>query len=328
MDTVKLDAKDRRVLYLLESNARAPLSKIARFARVSKQTVHYKIQNFIKRGVSSGFIAELDVAKLGFENYEVWIQLQNVGESERERLIDFFVGHERVRWVASCIGKIDLAVGVLAKSVSDFNGILSAILEKHGGKIRNYFVCVSVELYNFRKAYLLGSKAGAREHTFFGGEPVAASLDSADKKILSLLAGNARIPLIELAGKAGVSPNTARSKLKKLIDKKIITGFKALINFEKIGFENVEVLLSIQNSTRSEEKRLFEWCASKPECTFFLRYIGAWSADIALDVRNAEHVHALVSELRNEFSGIIKDFEIVSMLKYHKFNYLPMGEGL
>jgi len=43
-ETLKLDTKDRKLLFALDSNARASSSEIGKAIRVNKNTVNYKIK--------------------------------------------------------------------------------------------------------------------------------------------------------------------------------------------------------------------------------------------------------------------------------------------
>ena len=60
--SVKLDLKDKKILWELDKDSRQPLSKIAKNVRLSKEAVYYRIKNLEKRKI----IAEewsMDVAR-------------------------------------------------------------------------------------------------------------------------------------------------------------------------------------------------------------------------------------------------------------------------
>ncbi|MDE5839201.1 MAG: Lrp/AsnC ligand binding domain-containing protein [Paramuribaculum sp.] len=61
--------------------------------------------------------------------------------------------------------------------------------------------------------------------------------DSLDKKILSMLSENARIPFLEIARECGVSGAAIHQRIQKLMNSDIIQGFETLVNPSSAGYE-------------------------------------------------------------------------------------------
>lgn len=64
-------------------------------------------------------------------------------------------------------------------------------------------------------------------------------LDRIDRKILTILSADGRIPVTELARKVGLSKSPCQVRLKRLQDDGYIQGFRAILNAEKLGLEHV-----------------------------------------------------------------------------------------
>ena len=62
-------------------------------------------------------------------------------------------------------------------------------------------------------------------------------LDETDVKILKTLMTDARLSSRQIATKCGVSIGTVLSRIKKMERKGIITGYSAVVNHEKLGYE-------------------------------------------------------------------------------------------
>ncbi|MFB5609880.1 MAG: Lrp/AsnC family transcriptional regulator, partial [Nitrosarchaeum sp.] len=69
-------------------------------------------------------------------------------------------------------------------------------------------------------------------------------LDETDKKILKNLLVDARLSARQLALKLGISTVTVLSRIKKLEKEKIIRGYTALIDHEKLGY-NLTAIIEI-----------------------------------------------------------------------------------
>lgn len=62
-----------------------------------------------------------------------------------------------------------------------------------------------------------------------------ATLDDIDQSILILLQENARMSMTELGKKAGLSTPAVNERVKKLEDKGVIKGYRAIIDTEKLN---------------------------------------------------------------------------------------------
>ena len=77
--------------------------------------------------------------------------------------------------------------------------------------------------------------------------PITVDLDDFDRKILSVLRRDGRITYTDLAQQVGLSKTPCQQRVKRLIDKGVITGFAAIVDPAKVGLDHVafaEVKLS------------------------------------------------------------------------------------
>jgi len=81
-------------------------------------------------------------------------------------------------------------------------------------------------------------------------------LDGYDWKILQIISREGRISITELSNRIGLSKSPCQVRLKRLIDKEYILGFRGILNVEKIDKNNVafvEVKLSDTTEKALEE---------------------------------------------------------------------------
>lgn len=75
----------------------------------------------------------------------------------------------------------------------------------------------------------------------------APDLDSFDHRILTVLAGEGRLPVIELARRIGLSKSPTQARLRRLEASGVIRGYRALLDPVRLGLDHVafvEVRLS------------------------------------------------------------------------------------
>ena len=77
--------------------------------------------------------------------------------------------------------------------------------------------------------------------------PLAVDLDDFDRKILAILRRDGRITFTDLAQRVGLSKTPCQQRVRRLVEKGVITGFAAIIDPAKVGLDHVafaEVKLS------------------------------------------------------------------------------------
>lgn len=69
-------------------------------------------------------------------------------------------------------------------------------------------------------------------------------MDDIDRKILSLLCSNARLPLKQIAEKVFLSSPAVSARIERLEAAGIISGYHATVNLEKIGY-NIQAFVNV-----------------------------------------------------------------------------------
>lgn len=75
----------------------------------------------------------------------------------------------------------------------------------------------------------------------------SGELDQFDRRILEILSEDGRISVTDLADKVGLSKTPVNARLKRLVQDGFISGFRAVLNSQKLGMDHVafaEVKLS------------------------------------------------------------------------------------
>lgn len=78
-------------------------------------------------------------------------------------------------------------------------------------------------------------------------------LDDIDKKILKNLMVDARLSARQLALKLGMSTVTVLSRIKKLEKEKIVMGYTALVNHEKLGYDLTAIIELVAKKDKLSE---------------------------------------------------------------------------
>jgi Lrp/AsnC family leucine-responsive transcriptional regulator len=86
--------------------------------------------------------------------------------------------------------------------------------------------------------------------------PSTVDLDDFDRRIIAALVEDGRMTVTDLAQKVGLSKTPCQVRLRRLIDARVITGFRAMVDSAKLGLDHIaftEVKLSDTREKSLEE---------------------------------------------------------------------------
>ena len=213
-----LDRLDRKILYQLDLNSRQSNKNIAKKVGSNKDTVNFRVNKLMKRGIIKRFSTEINTAKLGYNNIKTYFQFQNFTEEKEKEFFKFLFTLPRVGWVVSCSGRWDALFCYWARDIFDFCNALMKIENKFSKYILHKEIIYNVNWFYYNRKWLLdGSKKPLVIK--YGGLPEKVKLDKKDTKILNLLAKNGKIPIIEISNKTGI-PSQVVIQRKRRMEKR------------------------------------------------------------------------------------------------------------
>ncbi len=319
--TVKLDLKDKRILYDLDLNSRATLNQLSKKVGTSKQVVDYRLKNLINNKIIKQFYSVINFSKIGYTQYKLYLKFQNVNLEKEKEIIDYWTDNKCSVWVASCRGRWDLAVSVLAKNINDFGELLNGFINHYGRLILEKDVLITQISPVFTKSYLIEGKE--KKKFTYGGIIEQYELDEIDEKILKILSTNARMSILEMIKKTGLTRDIISYRMRKLSKDDIIHQYRISINLDTIGHKLYKILLRLHTLTPEKEKQFITYVASHPHGVQYLKLIGSWDCELEFEVKDEEQLHTILLEIRNKFSDIIRDYDTLLIHQEHKLDYYP-----
>ena len=136
------------------------------------------------------------------------------------------------------------------------------------------------------------------------------SLDSLDKKILKLIAEDARIPFLEVARACNVSGAAIHQRIQKLTNLGVIKGSKFIIDPEKIGYETCAYVgLNLKNPENFDNA--VEALAHIPEVVECHYTTGDYDMFIKIYAQNNHHLLNIIHD-RLQPLGLARSETIIS----------------
>ena len=320
-NNIKLDKKDKEILFELDMNARMPLTQLAKKVRLSPQTVKYRVGQLEKKGVIRGYVTFFDASKFGYLYYRLYIRYENVSIENEKRIIEYFQKHDNVVWCISTSGRWDLEVLFTARNFIHFNKILKEAYAKFPNKLHNNLTSVSIANYHQKRGYLLNKKTEVQ--LSYGGEPEIVKIDNVDKKIIKLINQNARLTSAEIGGKLNLNYKTIQLRIKKLEEKGIIQAYRTWIDFQKINSLYYKSLIKLRKFPKEEENKILSFCAQNPNVVYLITCVWPWDIELEVETQEEKKFLEILRSFRELMGDLIIDYENLTVTAEHKLNYCP-----
>jgi Lrp/AsnC family transcriptional regulator, regulator for asnA, asnC and gidA len=130
-------------------------------------------------------------------------------------------------------------------------------------------------------------------------------IDHFDKRILSILEKDARVPFSSIASQLGISNTMVHQRIAKLQEMGILTSFKPVLNEKKLGYDWSSFTgLSLDRDHNTE--RIIAALREIPEVTECYYVSGNYTLYIRISARNHEHMRQILYDQIDNIPGIAK----------------------
>ncbi len=317
---IKLDLKDKKILTLLDEDARLSNSQIAKRVGLSKPAVEYRLRRFEKNKIIFQYYTIINFTKLGYSQYKIYFKFQDTSLEDEQKIVDYWTKDKNSVWVAQIRGRWDLAVSIIARSNFEFGKILNYFMNRFSKFILERDVLLTEYSPIYAREYLTETKPS---EFVYGVPSEIYELDDTDKKILKELSKNAKINIVDLAEKTKLSRDIINYRLKKLTKEKIIVQYRCYLNLQNIGLNHYKIIFRTKNLDEQSEKEIKAYVTQHKKATQFLKLIGSWDLEIEFETENEDELYKILTDVRKRFSNVIKDFDILRITETYKYDYFP-----
>lgn len=221
-------------------------------------------------------------------------------------------------------GYADLIIAICAKGIFHLRDIIVELNNKFSPYFLEYDTTIPIGFSQFHRSYLTGKERETEPTAFTGAEVKEIDLEENERKVLSMVNYNARVPLVEIARRVGISEISVKTIVKKLEKTGIIQSYTILPNHVLLEKPRHRVLFKLRNLTADKEKMLFAYCQLHPNIVHHLRVLGNWDLVLDIEVERGEPFRKIIQEMKYKFSDIIQRVEPTYIYKIDKFRDIPV----
>ena len=129
------------------------------------------------------------------------------------------------------------------------------------------------------------------------------------------------MPLIDIASKLKTTARNIHYHISQLEKKKAIMGYKVALDYEKIGLLFYKAFITIDKPEESKVKELKGYLQAQKNIVHTVTVFGNWDLEPEFEVFSEEEFQKQIQIVKDKFSDIISNIDIVTITKEQKFVY-------
>jgi Lrp/AsnC family leucine-responsive transcriptional regulator len=135
-------------------------------------------------------------------------------------------------------------------------------------------------------------------------------LDAIERRIIYELENDCKISVSELGKRLGISKRMAEYHFHKLMKKRAIVSFVAIIDFSKLGFVNHEVWMQVRNAGAEKRKRFLDFLMSHPRVGWLAACGGKFDYAMSIMAEDTVTFADILRDIISQNPGVVLNYSI------------------
>jgi DNA-binding Lrp family transcriptional regulator len=312
-----LDNTDKKILFELIRDSTQSYNKIAENIESKKGNVAYHIKELLNKKIITKFVPVFSLNKMGIYYSKMYICIKNI--LKEKEIIENLIKNKKISWMARSEGKWNILVGFYSKNIKELANTKERVLSALEDYIEDLKILQVEDQLIFNKDYLTNST----RKEFVSQKEKTKEIDDKDAQIIASMKHNSRIEMTEMSKKLSMDPRTIISKINLLKENGIYQGNTIFIDLQKIGYSNYKILISLKDFKKQNKENLINFCKENLNITQITKLIGEYDIELEIEQNNISDVQKCINVLKNSFSNIIKQIEMIEILEEVKPSFAP-----
>src|SRR3989344_848294 len=164
------------------------------------------------------------------------------------------------------------------------------------------------------------SKSLGRINTDQGAKRI--KIDQKDKRILTSITNDSRIPLTKIAKSVALSRDAVNYRIERLKKNEVILRFFPRISYELLGFFIFHVFFRVSEKNKEKQKDLLDFLTKHKNVFSVIGYNDKWDLEVSLIARDLLEYDQIFYEILS-FNDVIVERDKVEVIKRYTVKYLP-----
>lgn len=313
------------LIYICSENARLKIRDAASFFKKSPQLLKYSLRTLEKESMVSNPYTIFDYSYLGLILFRVYFKGGYIGEQDKSMILEKLSQNPYVSTIYELSGEFDLVIEMESPNPSRFNKELKKLANLIP-TLDNYKIVLNLVSHIYPRTYLLSNQSSIlniQPEIIVGGDRAVENFKPEELKIMKIFLEHPKVRMTSLAKLAGLNVKTATAIFRNLQKRRIIRGFKYLIDVERLGVYKFRLILKLHNLSQEREAQLMDLLLKTKEVVQVNKTVGDWDLEVDVESLDKIKIRHFVTQLKESFKDIIEYFNMIEFYQYYERSYLP-----
>ena len=278
---------DKPLLFLYAVNARFKLKDVAYWLKKSSPRLKYNLHQLEKEKILFNPYTIIDYSFFGLLLFRVYFKGGYVAEKDKALILTKLQAYPYVVSVYELAGEFDLVLEIEAPNASRFNKELKKLIQEIPS-LNNYKIVLNIVTRIYPPLYLLpdhslADASGMEKDIIVGGDRQVEQFELEDMNIFQALLNKPNIRFTKLARHCRLNVKTVMSRMKQLRKRRIIKGFRQIIDTNQLEIYKHRLFLKLHNLSPEREKALMDYFVKTPEIVQINKTVGDWDLEIDIE---------------------------------------------
>jgi DNA-binding Lrp family transcriptional regulator len=316
---------NKDLIFLLSEGAREKLKSLSGLLKKTPQRLKYSLKILEKEGVVHSPHCVFDYSYLGLIMFRVYFKGGYISEKDKGKIIEKLSGNPYVVSIYELSGEFDLAIEIESKNPSRFNKELKNVADLIP-TLNNYKVLLNIVTHIYPKLYLVkdvDTVPWEESEIIVGGDREVLNFSNSELMVMKSLLHHPRMRFTRLARESQLNIKTLMAEMRDLSQKRIIKGFRYLIDYGRLGVSKYRLFLKLHNLSKERDSQLLEYFKRTRGIVQVSKTVGDWDMEVDIEAFESSRIRFLINQLREDFKDVIQSFNLIEFIRYHKKSYLP-----
>ena len=314
---IKIDSKDKKILYHLLDDSRQSLKTIGKKAVISKELTAYRIKRLKKNNIIKNYTIYTDLDKFGYTLLSIFYNLVKINPKIKNEIVDYFVKSKHTSYVSTIEGKFDFQVNYMIGYPYEYESLMEDVRRRFHKYLKYNFATAFIRGEDYIFPFLINDKINTTKPSLtMWGKPMV-DIDSLDFKILLKLSENPNMQTKEIANILNSTISIVNYRIKKMIKENVITQYSINVDWLKLGYRFFHLRISLTDYNKKH--LILKYIRKNPYLKrIFNDLIHSIDIHCTLVLQNMEQLRKLIEDLTLKFPDYIDKIEFFSTYKVHK----------
>ncbi len=324
---------DTALLFYRSENPRCKLKELSALVEKSPQRLKYTLKQWEKEKLIYSPFSLIDYSFFGLHLFRVYFKGAYVSEKDKQVLLARLKEHPYIVSFYELSGEFDLVIEMEAPNASRFNKELKRLIS-HSPALSNYKIVVNIVSHLYPRWYLLGAVSahlspllsaveGIGKDVIVGGDRQLETFKAEELALLQTIHTHPLMRSSRVARHTNLNIKTVMSLSKKLHKRRIVKGFRYVIDTNRLGIYKHRLFLKLHNLTPERETALMDFFTRQPNIVQLNKTVGDWDLELDLEALDKSVLRSCTAELREKFRDLIQGFNSMEFYQYYQKSFLP-----